>query len=116
MPFESKPSTFPDKMQSLRRMLGAWGYDPKDFEIEADRTSPLANLFKLAGGLLIVRRRSTGEERAYATDTESAWLDSVMHDLAQGRLADGPETMPAALSMLPHEDAARAPLQQQRAG
>lgn len=114
MPLEAKPSTFQDKTQRLRRALGAWGYDPKDFDIEADRTSALASLFKLAGGLLIVRRRSTGEERAYATDAESAWLDSVMLDLAKGHLAEAPETMPAALNMLPHEDSPRAPTTQPR--
>jgi hypothetical protein len=108
MPFETKTSTFQDKMQALRRALGAQGHDPRDFEIEVDRSSALASLFKLAGGLLIVRRRSTGEERAYATDQESAWLDSVMADLAQGHLADSPETTPAVLTMLPHEDPVRA--------
>ncbi|KQW00619.1 hypothetical protein [Rhizobacter sp. Root1221] len=110
MPFETKRATFLDKTQQLRRALSASGHDPRDFDIEADHTSPLANLFKLAGGLLIVRRRSTGEERAYATDTESAWLDSVMADLSHGRLADAPETAPAVLSMLPHEDSVPAAL------
>lgn len=104
MPLDHRPSTFQTKLQSLQRALGARGDDPADFEVRTDRSSPLATLFNLAGGLLIVRRRSTGEERAYATDTESAWLDSVMADLAQGRFAEAPETAPAALSMLPHED------------
>ena len=108
MPFEPKRSTFQDKMLALRRALGAQGHDPRDFEIEVDHSSALANLFKLAGGLVIVRRRSTGEERAYATDTESAWLDSVMADLAHGHLSDLPETAPGMLTMLPHEDGARA--------
>jgi len=111
MPLEPRRSTFQDKLVALRRALGAQGQDPKDFEIEVDRSSPLAGLFKLAGGLLIVRRRSTGEERVYATDTESAWLDSVMADLAQGRLSETPETMPGMLTMLPHEDAVRRPAQ-----
>jgi hypothetical protein len=105
MPFDPRPSTFQSKVQSLRRALNARGDDPTDFEVVTDRKSPLASLFNLAGGLLIVRRRSTGEERAYATDTESAWLDSVMADLAMGRFSESPDTAPAVLSMLPHEDA-----------
>jgi hypothetical protein len=104
MPLDPRPSTFHSKLQSLRRALNARGDDPGDFEVVPDRSSALANLFSLAGGLLIVRRRSTGEERAYATDTESGWLDSVMADLANGRFAEAPETAPAVLSMLPHED------------
>lgn len=107
MPLDPRPKTFPQKLQMLKRALGARGYDPRDFDVEADRSSPLANLFALAGGLLIVRRRSTGEERAYATDTESAWLDSVMLDLDQGFLAEALDSRPAPLSLLPHEDAQR---------
>ena len=103
MPLEPKRSTFQENAQALRRALGASGYDPRDFDIEADRTSPLASLFQLSGGLLIVRRRSTGEERAYATDTEAAWLHSVITDLSHGRLADAPETAPVVLSMQPRE-------------
>ena len=111
MPLEPRRSTFQDKLVALRRAIGARGQDPRDFEIEVDRSSPLAGLFKLAGGLLIVRRRSTGEERVYATDTESAWLDSVMADLEKGRLSETPETMPGMLTMLPHEDSVRRPAQ-----
>ena len=47
MPLEPKRSTFQDKAQALRRALGNSGYDPRDFDIEADRTSPLAALFQL---------------------------------------------------------------------
>lgn len=107
MPLDPRPKTFPQKLLTLKRALGARGYDPRDFDVEADRSSPLANLFALAGGLLIIRRRSTGEERAYATDTESAWLDSVMADLDHGHLADHGDSRPAQLSLLPHEDAER---------
>ena len=107
MPLDPRPKTFPQKLQTLKRALGARGYDPRDFDVEADHSSPLASLFALAGGLLIVRRRSTGEERAYATDTESAWLDSVMLDLDHGYLGDG-DSRPAQLSLLPHEDAQRS--------
>lgn len=109
MPLEPKRSTFQDKAQALRRALGNSGYDPRDFDIEADRTSPLAALFQLTGGLVIVRRRSTGEERAYATDAESAWLQSVMFDLSQGRLADAPETAPVILTMTREDGAPGGP-------
>jgi hypothetical protein len=81
---------FQRQVQTVGRMLDAIGYDAEDFEIKSDRTSPLAQLFRLAGGLLVVRRRSTGEERFYATGSESAWADSLMTDLANGALAGPP--------------------------
>lgn len=79
---------FQRQVQTVGRMLHAAGYDAQDFEIKADRNSPLAQLFRLAGGLLVVRRRSTGEERFYATGSESAWADTLMSDLANGCLAE----------------------------
>ena len=79
---------FQSQVQAVGRMLASIGYDADDFEIKSDHTSPLAQLFRLAGGLLVVRRRSTGEERSYATDSASAWADTLMNDLAHGALAE----------------------------
>ncbi|KQW03127.1 hypothetical protein [Rhizobacter sp. Root1221] len=85
------------KLQTLAGLLRSWGYDDKDFVIEEDRSEELANLFGLSGGVVKVTRRSTGECRMYATGIESAWISSLLLDLARGHLADGPETAPAPL-------------------
>lgn len=80
---------FQQQVQAVGQMLESIGYDADDFEIRADKSSPLAQLFRLAGGVLVVRRRSTGESRFYATDRDSAWADTLMNDLAHGALAGG---------------------------
>lgn len=79
---------FQRQVQTVGRLLADVGYNANDFEIKADTALPLAQLFRLAGGLLVVRRRSTGEERFYATDSNSAWADTLMDDLANGVLAE----------------------------
>lgn len=84
---------FQSQVKTVGRMLADVGYDAEDFEIKSDNASPLAQLFRLAGGLLVVRRRSTGEERFYATDTNSAWADTLMNDLAHGVLAEPKKTL-----------------------
>jgi hypothetical protein len=74
-----------DKVRLLSGLLRSWGHDADDFEIEEDQTSELADLFGLTGGIVCVRRRSTGEERLYATGFGSAWFGSLLMDLARGR-------------------------------
>jgi hypothetical protein len=85
------------KLRTLTGLLRSWGYDDEDFVIEEDHTEELASLFGLSGGVVKVTRRSTGECRMYATGIESAWISSLLLDLARGYLADGPETAPAPL-------------------
>ena len=77
----------PDKVQALRGLLCSWGHDADDFEVEEDQNSELADLFGLVGGVVIVRRRSTGEERLYATGQGSAWFGTLLTDLARGHFA-----------------------------
>lgn len=89
---------FQRQVQAVGQMLQSIGYDADDFEIKADKSSPLAQLFRLAGGVLVVRRRSTGESRFYATDSDSAWADTLMSDLAHGALASPGDSRPASLS------------------
>lgn len=89
---------FQQQVQAVGQMLSSAGYDADDFEIRADRSSPLAQLFRLAGGVLVVKRRSTGESRFYATDSESAWADMLMSDLEHGALAAPTDTRPGLLS------------------
>lgn len=76
-----------DKVKVLSGLLRSWGHDSDDFEVEEDHSSELADLFGLGGGLVIVRRRSTGEERLYATGIGSAWFGTLLMDLARGHFA-----------------------------
>lgn len=76
-----------DKVKLLSGLLRSWGHDADDFEVEEDQRSELAELFGLVGGIVIVRRRSTGEERLYATGLGSAWFGSLLMDLARGHFA-----------------------------
>jgi hypothetical protein len=76
-----------DKMQVLAGLLRSWGHDADDFQVEEDRSPALAELFGVTGGVVIVRRRSTGEERLYATGLGSAWFGSLLMDLARGHFA-----------------------------
>jgi hypothetical protein len=79
--------TSDDKAKVLAGLLRSWGHDANDFEVEEDQSSELADLFGLAGGVIVVRRRSTGEERLYATGLGSAWFGTLLMDLARGHFA-----------------------------
>ena len=76
-----------DRVKVLAGLLRSWGHDADDFEVEEDHSSELADLFGLAGGVIVVRRRSTGEERLYATGLGSAWFGTLLMDLARGHFA-----------------------------
>jgi hypothetical protein len=76
-----------DKAEILGGLLRSWGHDADDFEVEEEQSSELADLFGLAGGVLVVRRRSTLEERLYATGFGSAWFGTLSMDLARGFFA-----------------------------
>jgi len=76
-----------DKIQLLSGLLRAWGHDATDFQVEEDRASAVAELFGAGGGVVVVRRRSTGEERLYATGFGSAWFGTLLQDLARGHFA-----------------------------
>jgi hypothetical protein len=89
---------FQRQVQAVSQMLSSIGYDADDFEIKSDKSSPLAQLFRLAGGVLVVKRRSTGESRFYATDSESAWADTLMNDLEHGALSAPTDSRPGVLS------------------
>jgi len=73
-----------DKVQALERLLGARGMDPRDFDIEEDTASGIAQLLGLAGGIVSLRRRSTGEIRVYAAGPGSTWYASICADLDRG--------------------------------
>jgi hypothetical protein len=72
-----------DPAHALRGVLRAHGLDVADFEFEEPESS-LGQLLGSSGAILSVRRRSTGEERLYATGNDSAWLGAFMMDLGCG--------------------------------
>jgi len=76
-----------EKVKVLGGLLRSWGHNADDFEVEEDQSSELASLFGLVGGIVIVRRRSTGEERLYANGLGSAWFGTLLMDLARGHFA-----------------------------
>ena len=73
-----------DKVMALRHMLQARGLDVRDFDIEEDSKSGISQLLGLAGGILTLRRRSTGEIRVYAAGPGSTWFASIATDLDRG--------------------------------
>jgi hypothetical protein len=73
-----------DKITALRQMLLSRGMDPRDFDIQEDSRSGISLLLGLAGGVLTLRRRSTGEIRVYASGPGSAWFATISGDLDRG--------------------------------
>ena len=69
---------------ALGSLLRSRGFDLADFEIAEDQDSDLVNLLGLVGGIVTVRRISTGEERLYTTGPGSAWFAALLMDLEQG--------------------------------
>lgn len=78
------PRTESDTIPALLRMLEARGLDPRDFEIEEDTRSGISQLLGLAGGIVSLKRRSTGEIRVYATGPGSAWYAAICADFDRG--------------------------------
>jgi len=73
-----------DKIAALQGLLTARGFDTRDFEIDEDTQSGIGQLLGLAGGVLTIRRRSTGELRVYACGAGSTWYAAVSQDLERG--------------------------------
>ena len=62
-----------DPVEALHGLLRANGLAADDFEFE-EHDSGFVDLIGSGGHIVSVRRRSTGEERLYATGPDSAWL------------------------------------------
>jgi hypothetical protein len=77
-------ATGSDKIQTLRRLLAARHLDVRDFEIEEDARSGIGHLLGLSGGIISLRRRSTGEIRVYAAGPGAAWYAAICADLDSG--------------------------------
>jgi hypothetical protein len=80
----SRPPQNDAKVGALRQLLRSRGLDDADFEIVEDARSGIGQLLGMAGGVLSVRRRSTGEIRVYAAGAGATWLASITTDLDRG--------------------------------
>ena len=76
-----------ERVRVLHGVLHSLGEDAADFRVTEEQSSDLAGLFGWDGGMLTVRRRSTGEEHSYATGAGSAWFGALLMDMAHGRFA-----------------------------
>ena len=81
--FRSSPalSSHENQPDLLAGVLRAWGKDADDFEVEA------GDGCELSGGIVLVRRRSTGEERLYAGHEVASWVGTLLMDLSRGHFA-----------------------------
>ena len=83
-----------ERVRVFHGVLRSLGQDATDFEVTEDQSSDLATFFGWNGGILTVRRRSTGEEHSYATGAGSAWFGALLMDMSRGRFA-APGRIPA---------------------
>lgn len=90
------PRTETETIPALQRMLATRGLDVRDFEIEEDTRSGISQLLGLAGGIVSLKRRSTGEIRVYATGPGSAWYAAICADFDRGYFKAA--TLPRAAS------------------
>ncbi|HMC15523.1 MAG TPA: hypothetical protein VKI18_07830 [Albitalea sp.] len=84
---KSTSPAFEERVRAFHGVLRSLGQDATDFEITEDQSSDLASFFGWGGGILTVRRRSTGEAHSYATGVGSAWFGALLMDMARGRFA-----------------------------
>lgn len=87
-----------NKVRAIRGMLEARGFDTRDFELREEAHSNVSQLLGLAGGIITVRRRSTGELRVYACGEGSAWFASISADLDQDYFRAARTTRPVLRS------------------
>ena len=76
-----------ESIRLLAGLLRAWGLDPNDFEFEGGESCGLSEGFGLVGGVVLVRRCSTGEERLYVAGPDAAWFGTLMMDVSRGHFA-----------------------------
>lgn len=87
---ETKNNFEGDTVTALGVLLSSRGFDLNDFHIVEDHDSDLVHLLGLVGGVVTVRRISTGEERLYTTGPGSAWFAALLMDLEQGHFGKLP--------------------------
>lgn len=83
-----------DTVAAIRHLLAARGLDHRDFDIDEDTHSGIGQLLGLSGGIVTLRRRSTGEIRVYAAGAGSAWYATIATDLDRGYFGAAPARPP----------------------
>ena len=78
-----------DKAALVRQLLLSRGLDARDFDIEESPDSGIGQLLGVPGGIVSMRRRTTGEIRVYACGPGSAWFAAITADLDQGYFRAG---------------------------
>ncbi|QPF71979.1 hypothetical protein G8A07_02900 [Roseateles sp. DAIF2] len=84
----------PEELALLVGLMRQQGYSPADFELVEDAAPELSTLLGLPDHLLTLRRKSTGHEQFYTTQSGTPWLFTACDDLSAGRFG------PAATSSL----------------
>jgi len=84
------------KAQTILHLFEASGLNADDFEIEECDGQGSVNLLGLDGGIILIRRVSTGQERLYATGPGSAWFGSIFMDLGWGHFGSTALVLPAS--------------------
>ena len=75
--------------QAIGDLLSARGFALEDFAVVEDHSPQLNDLFGLVGGVVVVRRISSGEERVYAAGMGTAWYGALAADIDAGRFGTG---------------------------
>lgn len=96
-------------LRVLQSLLHAHGLDLDNFELEEHPSLGLGGVLGAAGAILSVRCRATGEERLYATGTDSAWIGAFMMDLGSGHFGKLPRARAVAGPPLRAGDAPARP-------
>ncbi len=82
--------------QAIGDLLSARGFALDDFSVVEDRSPHLNDLFGLIGGVVVVRRISSGDERVYAAGAGSAWYGALVSDIDAGHFGSGQRAAPGS--------------------
>ena len=76
-------------LQAIGDLLRTRGFALDDFSVVQDHSPQLRDLFGLVGGVVVVRRLSSGQERTYAAGTGTAWYGALAADIEAGHFGAG---------------------------
>ena len=100
------PDSAPQASAVLDDALRSRGFELGDFRMEVRTTADWGPAPLGARSMILLRCRSTGEERLYPVGSSSAWLGAFVMDLAGGHFAgaarrrDAGEARPARRPLL----------------
>ena len=100
------PASAPQASAVLNDALRARGFELGDFRLDVRSTADWGPSPVGERSMILLRCRSTGEERLYPVGSSSAWLGAFVMDLAGGHFAgaarrrDASEASPARRTLL----------------